>query len=277
MRNIKMKTTKKCLLGLAGGLLLGTSSLASAAFLPFTIQEGAVPGTPDNLLVDVGKFTGAYQEIITINADFSLDFFGVAKWAGFADTQGDSVPSFLNSPQIVGGYELYSIFSGKGTFDPGTNRFSIDEAVFSWTADPNGDTTFFGGNLTDYASTNTALDAIASTGGITGAGEDVDFGGSDTLFFGTGIGGVPGAFQAIWTDFELTAAGEAYFVAPRPFYITVEATGDVDQDNFGPGTFGITGDVSAIFVDIPEPGTLALMGLALTMLGLTGIRRRQQG
>jgi len=107
--------------------------------------------------------------------------------------------------------------------------------------------------------------------------EDEDFGGSDTLFFGTGIGGVPGAFQAIWTDFELTAAGEAYFVAPRPFYITVEATGDVDQDNFGPGTFGITGDVSANFAEIPEPGTLALMGLALTMLGLMGIRRRQQG
>ena len=276
MRNIKMKTTKKCLLGLAGGLLLGTSSLASAAFLPFTIQEGAVPGTPDNLLVDVGKFTGSYQEIITINDDFSLNFFGVASWAGFDDTLGQPVDSFLRSPQ-PNGYRLYSIFSGSGTFNPGTNRFSIDEAAFSWTADPDGDTTFFGGNLTTYASANTALDAIASTGGITGASEDVDFGGSDTLFFGTGIGGVPGAFQAIWTDFELTAAGEAYFVAPRPFYITVEATGDVDQDNFAPGTFGITGDVSAIFVDIPEPGTLALMGLALTMLGLTGIRRRQQG
>ena len=237
-------------LGLAG-------ASANAAFLPFTVDEGSVPDATANAPANVGKFTGLYSEIITINDDFSLDYVGVVSWAGLGDVDGGPVPNQIGcfGPNC---YDTYAIFMGSGTFTG--SDFSITSGTLQWLIDPDQDTeiTFNGGGA----------DGVTISGTVD---DDYDIANAVNLALGIGIPGTPGAFQAIWDDLVLTAEGEAYFPAPDPFYMVVEATGDFDQDTFAPGTFLLTGDVSAAF-EVPEPASIALLGLG--MLGFAARRRR---
>jgi len=162
-------------------------------------------------------------------------------------------------------YNMYAIFQGTGLFT-GTG-FTIDAATFNLYIDPAQDTTFVYGT--------TGADPV--TLGLTG--EDYQIAMATNLTIGSGIPGSPGAFKAVWDDFALTdfgtdPDGNKYFYSPRPFHLVVETTGDFDEDTFGPGTFELTGDVSAIFAPVPEPPTLALMGLALLGVGAAARRRR---
>lgn len=241
-------------------MMMGFSAAAGAAPIPlndFVVNEGSVPGASANTFT-ADKLTGSYAERLTLNEDGTFDTAAYVNFAGFVKNDGlTNVPSQLNA---LNGYNMYALFTSSGTFSGGT--FTGTTGSFSLYIDPDQDTTF----------------AVGASGAIPVAtGNDSDdyvIAISDSLLSAVGIVGNPGAYDLLFGAFTLTAEGANYFTLPRPFYLITNVDGDFD--NFIPavGTpIDVVGDVSAIFL-IPEPGSLALAGLALAGLGLSTRRRK---
>jgi hypothetical protein len=257
----------------AVALALGTS-VATAAVPPlqdFTVNEASVPGTAVGTLpFSADKINGSYAEVITIAADSTFDTVAYANWTSYLTNDGQTaLNTQLGAGVLDFGYNMYALFTSSGDFT-GTG-FIGDTGSFLLYIDPEQDTTL-------------ALPADGNSPIIVGNNSDdylIAF--ANDLTSAVGIVGDPGAFYFVWSDFTLTNGdqnagtagtqnGDLYFSAPRPFYLRVNVDGDFDQIPFAPGqTFEVVGDLSAIFA-VPEPGTLALVGLVL--LGFGVMRRR---
>jgi len=97
-----------------------------------------------------------------------------------------------------------------------------------------------------------------------------------------GLNALGGVFENINTDFALTPAGSNYFTSPVPFYQLAFSAFSNSTQGIACDTAGCTGNPSVVAINsesgvvdfnrVPEPGPLALMGIAL--LGLIVARRR---
>ena len=250
----------------AAAALLMSSGFANAAILPdFTVTPGIYAPGKAPFVAD--KITGNYVERVTFNSGGTFDVS--IKW-----NAGQFVANDGTSPLNAGGplgtglgntYGMYAFFQGMGTFAGGT--FTLGSGSLQLYLVKSLDTTF----------TNASAQSSTAFWGVTGGG------GADDLLLATGsavagtgnvtcsVGNNCGSFGQV-TTFNLTGVGSSFFTAPSPFYDLSLQSGQFN--GFTPsGTLTLDGSLDVIFAKIPEPGSIALVGLALVGLGVASRRK----
>lgn len=256
-----------------------STNVSAAQFNLFSISED-LSGTAN--IIDANKMVGLYNEATTITSFDAVTGTGTFQtsllwrlgqmqnvdtgftWGGVSSDQ----------PLTQG---IYALFQAGGTVTSigGSTQFNFDSSgvineLQVW-YDAGNNTSFFpfatsqpADGTTFYTPTAGGVgDILLATGAVlSGNGNQTCVGDENCGSYG------------VRTTFELTDDGKNYFVDPsNPFYEIAFSTGQFNGIGITEGlTTYLNGSQDVTFERIPEPTTVALMGLGLVGLGL---RRRK--
>jgi hypothetical protein len=252
---------------LGAAVAFGAASSAMAANAPlFTYDLDGVAGGTTVVANGLSGTSSEYLQLI------SPTQFSGSGWVQFSTLTLDSASIPNTSYSNTGLYATFTLIDTltSGTAGVSGSTYSLNSLVISLFYDANKNNGFVQGN----AATSTAA-AVTNTG-------DDKLLGTATLVAGTGTAGLSttfGAFLNALTDLALTADGKKFFISPDPFYTQAfegfNSTGNNWQFNALTGGLSIgnaTGVVDFQGV-VPEPASLALLGVGLLGLGVS--RRRK--